>query len=56
MCDEAEGAVPLPEDAFDENGEIDEAHIFCSICRSGESTDVRNRVTDQNEQASTRDL
>ena len=41
-CCEAGGDRPIPARHFDtEDGEIDEAHIFCAACRGPESFEVR---------------
>lgn len=37
----AEGDVPIPSELFDEDGELDLDHIFCSKCRGNESDEVR---------------
>lgn len=36
----AEGDVPIPAELFDEDGELDLDHIFCSKCRGNESDEV----------------
>jgi hypothetical protein len=41
VCDEAEGDVPIDKTLFDEDGELDLEHIFCSKCRGQECDDVR---------------
>lgn len=38
-CDEAEGDKSIPAELFDEDGELDLDHIFCSKCGGNESTD-----------------
>ena len=38
-CDEADGDKAIPEDLFDEHGELDEAHIFCARCTDYETND-----------------
>ena len=35
------GARPIPATSFDDNGELDEKHIFCSQCLEPESYEVR---------------
>lgn len=45
-CDEAEGDQSIPEDAYDDAGELDAGCIFCAKCLSFESYDVRfNYIT-----------
>lgn len=36
----AEGDMPIPAELFDEDGELDLDHIFCSKCRGNESDEV----------------
>ena len=40
VCDENEGAVPIPKELVDEEGELDLDHIFCSRCKGQDSDDV----------------
>ena len=40
-CEEVGGARPIPATNFDDNGELDEKHIFCSQCLEPESYEVR---------------
>lgn len=40
-CEEAEGHKKIPDEAFDEDGELDESAIFCSKCDVYEDFDVR---------------
>lgn len=42
FCDDAEGDKSIPKDAFDEDGELEAAAIFCAKCLSKESHDVRS--------------
>ena len=44
-CDEAEGDQSIPEDAYDDAGELDAASIFCAKCLSYEAYDVRSSCT-----------
>lgn len=44
VCDEAEGDVAIDKTLFDEDGELDMEHIFCSKCRGQECTDVRCNI------------
>ena len=39
-CDEAEGDRPIPAELFDETGELDLDHIFCSKCKLNHASDV----------------
>lgn len=41
-CETGEG-TPIPEEAYDSDGDLDSSKIFCSICHLGESTDVRRK-------------
>lgn len=41
MCEEAGGARAIPREQYDSDGELDAEHIFCGVCGSFESTDVR---------------
>lgn len=43
QCEEGEG-VAIPAELYDSDGDLDEAHIRCAICQSGESTDVRTNA------------
>ena len=40
VCDEAEGDATIPEALFDDDGELDEAHILCSKCGSRNCTEA----------------
>ena len=40
-CDEAEGDQSIPQDAYDDGGELEASAIFCAKCLSFESFDVR---------------
>jgi hypothetical protein len=40
QCEEGEGTA-IPSDLYDSDGDLDEIHIVCAICRMAESTDVR---------------
>ena len=42
FCDEAEGDKAIPEDAFDEDGELEACDIFCAKCLSKDSHDARS--------------
>ena len=44
MIDEAGGHVSIPAEAFDADGEVDEADVFCAACRAHESTDDNDIV------------
>lgn len=39
QCEEGEGAA-IPLELYDSDGDLDEVHISCAVCRQGESTDV----------------
>ena len=39
----SEGDVPIPAELFDEDGELDTDHMFCSKCRGNESDEVGGR-------------
>ena len=39
ICDEAGGDKAIPQECFDEEGEVDCNDIFCGKCRSSDSTD-----------------
>lgn len=38
-CEQAEGR-PIPKKCYDENGDLDQEHIFCAVCDRDESRDV----------------
>ena len=44
VIDEAGGHVSIPAAAFDPDGEVDEADVFCAVCREHESTDDNDIV------------
>ena len=44
MIDQAGGHVSIPAAAFDPDGEVDEADVFCAACRVHESTDDNDIV------------
>ena len=39
ICDEAGGDMAIPQECFDEQGEVDCNDIFCGKCRASDSTD-----------------
>ncbi len=39
-CDAPPGLKSIPAHLFDEEGELEEEHIFCAVCLSYEMTDV----------------
>ncbi len=41
-CEESGGDRAIPPEHIDEDGEIDEAHIFCGHCHDPESYEVRS--------------
>jgi len=40
-CEDGEGGARIPAAAYDSDGELDAGAIFCAMCRSKDSTDVR---------------
>lgn len=39
LCDEAGGDRPIPQELFDDDGELDECHIFCARCTDYDTSD-----------------
>ena len=39
LCEEAGGDRAIPRELFDEDGELDEHHIFCARCTDYETND-----------------
>lgn len=39
LCEEAEGDRAIPAECFDEDGELDEQHIFCARCSDSDTND-----------------
>lgn len=44
FCEDSEGDKPIPQELFDEDGEIEEENICCSRCGLPDSEDVRLQV------------
>ncbi|KAK9810991.1 hypothetical protein WJX73_003945 [Symbiochloris irregularis] len=44
LCEEAQGDRPIPADRFDEDGELDEQHIFCARCTDFDTNDEENDI------------
>ena len=40
LCDAPPGLKAIPAELFDEEGELEEHHIFCAVCYSYEMADV----------------
>ena len=40
LCEQPPGTRAIAPEAFDEEGEVEEKHIFCTVCGEFESWDV----------------